>query len=165
MQYKEMFRFDQFTAARLMSTHDREPLAGAGLNTPGPRSSPSTAGARRSPCTWPAAGPRRTCPPGWAARGPAGRRAWSAEGSRTGRGRAPSWPGPRPDTPGPRRRTAGSWTTGWSDPCRRCSGTDLRKKPTGVIEAKQQRCWCLSYLGYVLRNRSIWLLYGLYSIV
>jgi len=104
----------------------------ASLNAAPPCCSPSPASARRSPCTWPAGGPRRTCPPDWAAGGPAARRGWTAAGSTTGRGRAPSWPTPRPDTPGPRRRTAGSWTTGWWHRCRRCSGTDLREERSAV---------------------------------
>lgn len=94
--------------------------------------SPSLVWAWRSPCTWPAEGPHQTCPPDWAEGGLVGQRGWSAVGSTTGRGRAPSWPRPRRDTSWSRRRTAGSWATGWSDLCLHCSRTDLQRENTGI---------------------------------
>lgn len=91
---------------------------------------PSLVWAWHAPCTLPAGGPHQTCPRDWAESGLMGQREWSAVGSRKGRGRAPSWPRPHPDTPWARRRMAGSWATGWSDPCLRCLRSDLQR--TGI---------------------------------
>lgn len=138
----------QFTnACLIVCTHDvglagkKSPTASqvtlcreqrANLNMPGTCFSPSLVWAWHSPCTWLAEGPHQTCPPDWEEGGLVGQRGWSAVESRTGRGRAPSWPRPRPDTPSPLHRTAGSWRTVWSDLCLHCSRTDLRRNNTGI---------------------------------